>query len=137
MVNLSTFPDVEFFKVEAIVRPWRLDTVVHELSAAGILGMTTQDVRGAGVQGGTRERDKGTEHGLSNLVEKSKLEIVCYKSQVNTVVRTIVNSSQTGEVGDGKIFVLPVADIVRIRTRETGVAAERMVDGLSDSGFKV
>jgi nitrogen regulatory protein PII len=131
-VDLSAYADTEFFKVEAIMRPWRLSDVVHELTAAGILGMTSTKVVGAGVQGGTRERYKGTEHGLDNLVEKSKLDIVCFRDQVDTVVKIICSAARTGEIGDGKIFVSPVMEIIRIRTGETGETAERMQGGMSD-----
>lgn len=133
-VDLSAYPDMQFFRIEAIMRPWRVSDVVHELTAAGILGMTQTNVLGAGVQGGTRERYKGTEHGLDNLVEKSKLEIVCFRTQVDTVVQIVCGAARTGEIGDGKIFVSPILDIVRIRTGETGATAERMEGGMSDQG---
>lgn len=96
--------------------------------------MTVTDVRGAGVQGGKRERFKGTEYGGQEnfLVEKSKLEIVVSKSQVDAVVRLIASTTYTGEVGDGKIFVSPVAEVVRVRTGETGAVAEHMMGGMSD-----
>ncbi|CAL8465814.1 g5350 [Coccomyxa elongata] len=106
------------------------------LSARGILGMTASTVKGAGVQGGRKERYSGTEHGINNLVEKERLEIVVHRTQVDTVVRIITRAAQTGEIGDGKIFVLPVADIVRVRTAETGVSAERMEGGMSDRTSK-
>lgn len=109
--DLSAFPTCSFFRVEAIIRPWRLTKVVLQLNEAGIRGMTVSDVRGAGVQGGKRERFKGTEFGGENnfLVEKTKLEIVCARDQVDTIVRLIATAAYTGEVGDGKIFVTPVA----------------------------
>ncbi|KAL4516884.1 hypothetical protein Ndes2526A_g00489 [Nannochloris sp. 'desiccata'] len=89
--DLSAFPSCNFFRVEAIIRPWRLDKVIAQLSAAGVKGMT-----------------------------------------VDTVVRTIATAAFTGEVGDGKIFVHPVAEVVRVRTAETGAVAEYMVGGMSD-----
>jgi len=131
-VDLSSWPQAEFIRVEAIVRPWRLQDVVHELSAHGILGMTATQVLGVGVQGGTRERYGGTEHGVENLIEKTKLEVVCFRGQVNTVTRIICDAARTGEIGDGKVFILPIVDVVRIRTGETGAIAERMVGGMSD-----
>ncbi|KAK9842073.1 hypothetical protein WJX81_007222 [Elliptochloris bilobata] len=131
-VNLTAFPIVEFFRVEAIIRPWRLPLVVRALSSKGILGMTASTVKGAGVQGGKKERYSGTEHGSDNLVEKARLDIVVFRTQVNTVCRIIIKAAQTGEIGDGKIFIHPVADVIRIRTNETGESAERMEGGLSD-----
>ncbi|BDA51669.1 probable nitrogen regulatory protein P-II [Coccomyxa sp. Obi] len=130
-VDLSAFT-CDFFRVEAIIRPWRLTKVMSALSARGILGMTASTVKGAGVQGGRKERYSGTEHGINNLVEKERLEIVVHREQVDTVVRIITRAAQTGEIGDGKIFVHPVADIIRVRTAETGVSAERMEGGMSD-----
>ena len=130
--DLSAFPDCRFFKVEAVVRPWRLPAVVEALSRAGITGMTAQDVLGAGVQGGKKERYGGTTHGTESLVEKKMLSVVVFRGQVNAVVRIVVEASRTGEIGDGKIFVAPVADVVRVRTAETGDKAERMEGGMSD-----
>lgn len=130
--DLSAFPECNFFKVEAVVRPWRLPAVVEALSRAGITGMTALDVLGAGVQGGKKERYGGTVHGTDSLVEKKMLSIVVFRGQVNAVVRIIVEASRTGEIGDGKIFVSPVADVVRVRTAETGANAEKMEGGMSD-----
>jgi nitrogen regulatory protein PII len=130
--DLSAFPNCQFFRVEAIVRPWRLDSVVHALSNKGIYGITYTAVSGTGVQGGKTERYAGTEYGTENLVAKAKLDIVVFRTQVNTVVRIVAEAAHTGEIGDGKIFVHPVADVVRIRTGETGGEAERMQGGMSD-----
>ena len=133
-VDLTAFPDAAFFKVEAIVRPWRLPTVVNALSRAGIVGMTAADVAGAGVQGGRKERYGGTSHDTSSLIDKKMVTIVIRRDQVNAVVRLVVAAARTGEIGDGKIFVSPVADLVRVRTGETGLAAEHMVGGMADLG---
>ncbi|KAL4515779.1 hypothetical protein Ndes2437A_g06504 [Nannochloris sp. 'desiccata'] len=86
------------------------------------------------VQGGKRERFAGTEFGSETnfLVDKTRLDIVISRAQVDTVVRTIATAAFTGEVGDGKIFVHPVAEVVRVRTAETGAVAEYMVGGMSD-----
>nr|AVU04950.1 putative nitrogen regulatory protein [Lobosphaera incisa] len=130
--DLNPFPHCEFFRVEGIVRPWRIRFVVDQLSDNGILGMTVTQVAGAGVQGGKGERYGGTEHGMASLIEKSKLEVVCLRSQVNIVVRIIATAAHTGEIGDGKIFVVPIAEVVRIRTGETGAVAERMEGGMMD-----
>ncbi|KAF8065629.1 hypothetical protein HT031_003230 [Scenedesmus sp. PABB004] len=130
--DLSAFPNCSFFRVEAIVRPWRLPYVINALGDAGIRGMTATPVRGVGMQGGNKERYGGTEFSLTDLVEKSKVEIVVVREQVDLVVRTVATSAHTGEIGDGKIFVHPVADVVRIRTAEVGGVAERMAGGLED-----
>lgn len=96
--------------------------------------MTVVDVLGAGVQGGRRERFKGTEFGDEKnfLVEKKKIDVVVSRTQVDKVVRLICTAAYTGEVGDGKIFVQPVADIIRVRTGETGHWAEKMAGGMED-----
>lgn len=130
--DLSAFPGVKFFRVEAIFRPWRLPFVVDTLSKYGIRGLTNTPVKGVGVQGGSRERYGGTEFGLTNLVDKEKVDIVISRSQVDAVVRLIAASAFTGEIGDGKIFVHPVAEVIRIRTAETGMDAEKMEGGMED-----
>lgn len=130
--DLSAFPDCAFFKVEAILRPWRLPCVVEALSRAGIVGMTASVVQGAGVQGGKKERYGGAMHGTDTLVDKRMLTVVVRRSQVDAVARIIVNAAATGEIGDGKVFVSPVADVIRVRTAETGALAERMEGGMSD-----
>ena len=94
--------------------------------------MTAYDVKGLGAQVGSRERYQGHEFDESSLVDKSKIEIVCVASQVNDVVNLIVNAAQTGEFGDGKIFVSPISDVIRIRTAEHGARAERMRGGRED-----
>lgn len=140
VVDLSAFPNCNFFRVEAIIRPWRLNKVVLQLNASGIRAMTVDDVRGAGVQGGRKERYAGREFGQGSeqfLVDKTRMDVVVARGQVDTVVRIIAAAAHTGEIGDGKIFVHPVADIVRIRTAETGAFAERMEGGMEDmTGIK-
>jgi len=132
--DLSAFPNCKFFRIEAIIRPWRLNKVVSVLNSSGIRGLTVSDVQGAGVQGGIRERFKGTEFGdeTNFLVDKCRVDIVVSASQVDPIVRLICTACFTGEVGDGKIFVHPVAEVVRVRTGETGTNAERMAGGMSD-----
>lgn len=119
-------------QVEAIVRPWRLPGVISALSAGGIRGVTAYEVKGLGAQDGVRERYQGQEFDDATLVSKSKVEIVCVASQVNDVVNLIVQAAQTGETGDGKVFISPVSDVIRIRTAEHGAAAERMKGGRED-----
>ena len=104
-------------KVEAIIRPFKLDQVKIALVNAGIVGMTVSEVRGFGRQKGQTERYRGSEYTVEFL-QKLKLEVVVEDDQVQTVIDKIINASRTGEIGDGKIFVSPVDKIVRIRTGE-------------------
>ncbi|KAM1012125.1 hypothetical protein FF1_047257 [Malus domestica] len=125
-------PDSKFYKVEAILRPWRVSQVSSALLKIGIRGVTVSDVRGFGAQGGSTERHGGSEFSEDNFVAKIKMEIVVSKDQVEAVVDTIIEAARTGEIGDGKIFVVPVSDVIRVRTGERGEKAEKMTGGLSD-----
>ena len=109
-------------KVEAIIRPFKLDQVKIALVNAGIVGMTVSEVRGFGRQKGQTERYRGSEYTVEFL-QKLKLEVVVEDDQVDTVVDKIIAASRTGEIGDGKIFVSPVDKIVRIRTGEDNTDA--------------
>ena len=109
-------------KVEAIIRPFKLDQVKIALVNAGIVGMTVSEVRGFGRQKGQTERYRGSEYTVEFL-QKLKLEVVVEDDQVQTVIDKIINASLTGEIGDGKIFVSPVDKIVRIRTGEDNTDA--------------
>lgn len=104
-------------RVEAIIRPFKLDEVKIALVNAGIVGMTVSEVRGFGRQKGQTERYRGSEYTVEFL-QKLKIEIVVEDEQVDMVVDRIVSAARTGEIGDGKIFVSPVDEIVRIRTGE-------------------
>ena len=134
--------------------------MVKALSEGGIRGLTTYEVRGLGAQGGSRERYAGHEFDEASLVDKVKCEVVIVASQVralprapaartraarvavsltpaalaqvNDVVSMIIGAAQTGEYGDGKLFISPVCDVIRIRTAEHGAAAERMKGGRED-----
>ena len=125
--------NVEFYQVRCLIRPWRLNDVFTALENFGIRGLTTYDVMGAGVQAGAVERYQGAsfDENTHSLVAKKCIEVVLERGQVQEVVDCIVDAAQTGEIGDGKIFITPVADIVRIRTGEVGADAERMVGGRS------
>ncbi|XP_002965031.2 nitrogen regulatory protein P-II homolog [Selaginella moellendorffii] len=125
-------PRADFYKVEAIVRPWRLSQVSGALLRAGIRGVTVSDVRGLGAQGGALERHAGSEFSEDKFVTKIKMEIVVSADQVELVIDTVLEEARTGEIGDGKIFVIPVADVIRVRTGERGLQAERMVGGRAD-----
>ncbi|OUT75509.1 MAG: transcriptional regulator [Synechococcus sp. TMED19] len=102
-------------KVEAIIRPFKLDDVKMALVNAGIVGMTVTEVRGFGRQKGQVERYRGSEYTVEFL-QKLKLEIVVEEAKVETVVNAVQEAARTGEIGDGKIFVSPVDSVVRIRT---------------------
>ena len=109
-------------KVEAIIRPFKLDEVKIALVNAGVVGMTVSEVRGFGLQKGQTERYRGSEYTVEFL-QKLKIEIVVEDEQVDMVVDKIVNAARTGEIGDGNIFVSPVDNVIRIRTGEKNVEA--------------
>ena len=106
-------------KIEAIIKPFKLDTVKDALSAVGIRGLTASEVRGFGRQKGHTEIYRGAEYQVG-FVPKVKLEILVVDEQVDVVVATIQEAAETGQIGDGKIFILPADDAVRIRTGERG-----------------
>ena len=103
----------------AIIRPHRLQDVKDALNDAGIVGLTVTDVRGAGRQKGQVERYRGTEYSI-DLLPKVKLEIAVQDDQVEQIIQKIRDSASTGEIGDGKIFISPLEDSMRIRTGERG-----------------
>ncbi|MEM6502142.1 MAG: P-II family nitrogen regulator [Cyanobacteria bacterium P01_C01_bin.89] len=109
-------------KIEAIIRPFKLDDVKIALVNAGVVGMTVSEVRGFGRQKGQTERYRGSEYTVEFL-QKLKVEVVIDDENVDMVVEKVINAARTGEIGDGKIFISPVDDIVRIRTSEKGDAA--------------
>ena len=109
-------------RVEAIIRPFKLDEVKIALVNAGIVGMTVSEVRGFGRQKGQTERYRGSEYTVEFL-QKLKLEIVVEDAQVEMVVEKVVEAARTGEIGDGKIFISSVDEIVRIRTGEKNLEA--------------
>ncbi len=109
-------------KVEAIIRPFKLEDVKIALVNAGIVGMTVSEVRGFGRQKGQVERYRGSEFTVEFL-QKLKLEIVVDEDKVDTVVTAIQDAARTGEIGDGKIFVSTIESVIRIRTGEAGSAA--------------
>lgn len=109
-------------RISAIVRTSKLEALKEALFAAEVSGMTITQVMGCGNQHGWSEYYRGTEV-LLNMIPKVKFELVVPDDKVNAIVELICNTAATGEVGDGKIFVSPVDDIIRIRTREHGEAA--------------
>jgi nitrogen regulatory protein P-II 1 len=109
-------------KIEAIIRPFKLDEVKEALTEEGIKGMTITEIRGYGRQKGHTETYRGSEYHIE-FVPKIKIEIVVDDSICDKVVNVIVNTAKTGQIGDGKIFILPVNDVIRIRTGESGTDA--------------
>jgi len=104
-------------KIEAIVKPFKLDDVKEALNDIGIQGMTISEVKGYGRQKGHKEIYRGAEY-VVDFIPKTKLEIVVAVDQVDKVVEVIREAANTGKIGDGKIFVLPVERVVRVRTGE-------------------
>ncbi len=105
-------------KIEAIIKPFKLDDVKEALNSIGIKGMTISEVKGYGRQKGHTEIYRGAEY-VVDFLPKIKMEIIVASDQVDKVIETIVEAARTGKIGDGKIFVLPVEKIVRVRTGET------------------
>ncbi|CUU05806.1 MAG: P-II family nitrogen regulator [Fimbriimonadales bacterium] len=109
-------------RVEAIIRPVRFEAVKEALNDIGVYGMTVTDVRGFGRQQGHTEKYRGSTYTV-NLLPKIKIEVVVPDSQVEEVVSAILEAAHTGEIGDGKIFIAEVEEVVRIRTGERGESA--------------
>lgn len=123
--TLVTFPPPEHSavkKVEAIVRHFKLEDVKNALTEQGIQGMTVSEVRGFGRQKGHTEIYRGTEYAI-DFVPKVKIEVVCSAESLQTVIDAILKTAQTGQIGDGKIFVSELEDSIRIRTGERGEEA--------------
>jgi len=106
-------------KVEAIIKPFKLDEVKESLSAIGIQGLTVSEVKGFGRQKGHTELYRGAEY-VVDFLPKVKLEVIAPDDKVSDVVAAIEKSAKTGRIGDGKIFVLPIEEVIRIRTGERG-----------------
>jgi nitrogen regulatory protein P-II 1 len=109
-------------KIEAIIRPFKLDDVREALSEIGVKGMTLTEVKGYGRQKGHTETYRGAEYKI-DFLPKIKLEIISKDTMVERIVSTIIKAGKTGQVGDGKIFIYPVEDVIRIRTEESGEEA--------------
>lgn len=109
-------------KIEAIIKPFKLDDVREALTEMGIAGMTVTEVKGFGRQRGHTEVYRGAEYAV-DFLPKVKLEIVLADDLVERAVETIVETARSGKIGDGKIFILPVEEVIRIRTGETSEAA--------------
>ena len=106
-------------KVEAIIKPFKLEEVKEALTAVGVQGLTATEVKGFGRQKGHKELYRGAEY-VVEFLPKVKLEVVVTDDKLESVIEAIVRAASTGRIGDGKIFVSPVEDAIRIRTGETG-----------------
>jgi nitrogen regulatory protein P-II 1 len=109
-------------KIEAIIQPFKLEPVKEALHAIRVQGMTVTEVKGFGRQKGIREVYRGMEYQV-DFLPKVKIEIVAADDKVKDIIATIVDKARTGRIGDGKIFVYPVGEIIRIRTGDTGERA--------------
>lgn len=109
-------------KIEAYIKPFKLDDVKSALMELGIKGISVSEVKGFGRQKGHTELYRGSEYHV-DFLPKSKVEVFVTDEQVDGVVDTIIKVAQTGQIGDGKIFVLPAEDAIRIRTGESGDSA--------------
>ncbi len=106
-------------RVECIIRPYKLDEVKIALGEIGVIGMTVTDVRGSGRHRGHRESFQGADY-VIDLPTKVKIEMIVRDDDVEEIIETVLAHARTGEKGDGKVFVLPMEDAVRIRTEERG-----------------
>jgi nitrogen regulatory protein PII len=106
-------------KIEAIIRPFKVDDVREALSEIGVKGMTLTEVKGYGRQKGHTELYRGSEYKI-DFLPKVKMEIIASEPMVERIVSTIIKVARTGQVGDGKIFITNVEDVIRVRTEESG-----------------
>ncbi|MEZ0237746.1 MAG: P-II family nitrogen regulator [Methylophilaceae bacterium] len=109
-------------KIEAVIKPFKLDEVREALSEIGVAGLTVTEVKGFGRQKGHTELYRGAEY-VVDFLPKIKMELVVADNLLDACIEAIVKSARTGKIGDGKIFVTPVEQVIRIRTGETGEAA--------------
>ena len=109
-------------KIEAIIKPFKLEEVKEALTEAGVLGMTVCEVKGFGRQKGHTEIYRGSEYTI-DFLPKLKIEAVVADNHVEAAIAAIIKGAKTGKIGDGKVFVSPVEQVIRIRTGETGEAA--------------
>ncbi len=109
-------------KIEAIIKPFKLDEVKDALNAQGISGMTVSEVKGYGRQKGHKEMYRGAEYNI-DFTPKVKIELIVQADLVEKIVNVIAEIAQTGKIGDGKIFIMSVDDVLRVRTGERGIGA--------------
>jgi nitrogen regulatory protein P-II 1 len=120
--QFASLSEARMKKVEAIIKPFTLDAVRAELERVGISGLTTYEVKGFGRQKGRTELYRGSEY-IIDFKPKVKLEVIVRDEQADAVVEAIIRRARTGRIGDGKIYVSDVLDVIRIRTDEHGEAA--------------
>jgi nitrogen regulatory protein P-II 1 len=108
--------------VVAVIKPFKFDEVKDALTAVGVQGLTMSEVQGFGRQGGHTETYRGAEYSI-DLVPKVRIEVLVEDGQANEISEAIITSARTGRIGDGKVWILPVDDVVRIRTGERGTDA--------------
>ncbi|MCD4676169.1 MAG: P-II family nitrogen regulator [Desulfobacula sp.] len=106
----------------AVVKPFKVDEIKDALTSINIKGMTISEVKGFGRQKGHKEIYRGAEY-RTDFVPKVEIKLAVDDDQVDEVVETIISAAKTGKIGDGKIFILPIEDVIRIRTHETGIEA--------------
>ena len=106
-------------KIEAIIRPFKLDEVKEALIEEGVRGLTISEVRGYGRQKGHTETYRGSEYRIE-FIPKIKIEVVVEEEKMDTIIDAILRTAKTGQVGDGKIFISDIQDVIRIRTEESG-----------------
>ena len=111
-------------KIEAVIKPFKLDEVKHKLTSIGISGMTISEVKGFGRQKGHTELYRGAEYTV-DFLPKVKLEVLVTDEMLQRAIEAVLDSAQTGKIGDGKIFVTSVEEVIRIRTNERGEEAIR------------
>ncbi len=109
-------------KIEVVIKPFKLEEVKEALADMGITGMTVSDVKGYGRQQGHSELYRGAEY-VVDFIAKTKIDLIINDDQVEAVTKTIMEAAKTGKIGDGKIFVSVIEDVIRIRTGETGAEA--------------
>ena len=109
-------------KIEAIIKPYRLDEIKEALFNIGVQGMTVSEVKGVGRQKGQTELYRGSEYDV-DFLPKMKIEVVAVDADYEQIVETIIEHAKTGSIGDGKIFIFPVEEAIRIRTGESGQSA--------------
>ncbi len=121
-VTVNKLNRLQMKKIEAIIRPFKVDEVKEALLEEGVRGLTISEVRGYGRQKGHKEIYRGSEYQIE-FVPKIKLEVVVDENMAEKVIDAILRTAKTGEIGDGKIFIYDVADVIRIRTEESGLSA--------------
>ncbi len=122
LIDVTAYNQNEMKKIEAIIKPFKLEEVKDALGEIGIDGMTVTEVKGVGRQRGHTEIYRGSEYTV-DFIPKVKIEIVIPDEKLDDAVEAIVESAKTGKIGDGKVFVSTIDEAIRIRTKETGITA--------------